>query len=242
MSFRFSQFLVLALSSTLGALSPVVALAQDEHEGKLAERAQRAGEIIAELVREPDHSPPQSLLQRATCVAAVPEVLQVGLGVGGKVGFGLASCRTPTGWSRPTFIALKGGTFGFQIGGQAADVVLVFLNNNAPRLIASTSFDLGGQASLAAGPVGRNLSAETDYKLNAEIYSYSRTKGLFAGINLAGTKWEIDSKANRTVYHAGRPGNVDVQELLRTGGSGGPELIQPFLKSLRENVGRGSAQ
>src|SRR4029077_10772389 len=188
-------------------------------ERKLADRAKRAGEIVAELVLYPDLSPPESLLNKATCVAAVPEVVQVGLGIGGKVGFGLASCRTPTGWSLPTFVALKGGTFGLQVGGQSADVVLVFLNKNAPRLIASTSFDLGGQASVAAGPVGRNLSAETDYKLNAEIYSYSKTKGLFAGIDLAGTKWEIDSKANRSVYLDGRAGNVDVQELLSTSGT-----------------------
>lgn len=244
MSYRRSRSLALAVFSIVPALYPIAALAQAEHEGKLAERAQRAGEIVAELVREPDHSPPQSLLRRATCVAAVPEVLQVGLGVGGKVGFGLASCRTPTGWSLPTFIALKGGTFGFQIGGQAADVVLVFLNRNAPRLIASTSFDLGGQASLAAGPVGRNLSAETDYKLNAEIYSYSRTKGLFAGINLAGTKWEIDSKANRTVYREGRTGkgSVDVERLLSTSGMRGPQLIQPFLASLLRNIGQERAE
>jgi len=242
MSFRLSRCLTVV--GALAALVPVVARAQAQPEGKLAERAQRAGEILGELVREPDHSPPQSLLRRATCVAAVPEVLQVGLGIGGKVGFGLASCRTATGWSLPTFIALKGGTFGFQIGGQAADVVLVFLNRNAPRLIASTSFDLGGQASLAAGPVGRNLSAETDYKLNAEIYSYSRTKGLFAGINLAGTKWEIDSKANRTVYRAGRTGkgSVDVERLLSTSGMRGPQLIQSFLTSLRQNIGERSAE
>src|SRR4029077_9133654 len=108
-------------------------------EGKLADRATRAGEIVTELVREPDHAPPQSLLNKATCVAAVPEVVQVGLAIGGKVGFGLASCRTPAGWSLPTFVALKGGTFGLQVGGQSADVVLVFLNKNAARLIASTS-------------------------------------------------------------------------------------------------------
>jgi lipid-binding SYLF domain-containing protein len=213
---------------------PVVSAAQAP-DGKLAERAQRAGEIIAELVREPDHSPPQSLLRNATCVAVVPDVLQVGLGVGGKVGFGLASCRTATGWSLPTFMALKGGTFGFQIGGQSADVVLVFMNKNAPRLIGSSSFDLGGQASVAAGPVGRNLSAETDYKLKAEIYSYSRTKGLFAGITLSGTKWEIDSKANRAVY--GKATDVDVQELLSTSGTRGPTLVQPFLTSLQQYVG-----
>lgn len=239
MSTRFLPYRALGVFAVVGAVLPVIGLAQTSHDGKLAERARRAGEIIEELVHEPDHSPPQSLLRRATCVAAVPEVLQVGLGIGGKVGFGVASCRTSTGWSRPTFVALKGGTFGFQIGGQAADVVLVFLNKNAPRLIASTSFDLGGQASLAAGPIGRDLTAETDYKLNAEIYSYSKSKGLFAGINLAGTKWEIDSKANRSVYQDGRPGNVDVQELLGSSGTMGPTLIEPYLASLRNNIGPG---
>lgn len=242
MSYRFSRCVALAALPLLRALVPGTASAQYPPDRKLAERAQRAGEIIAELVREPDHSPPQSLLQRATCVAAVPGVVQVGLGVGGKVGFGLASCRTRRGWSLPTFMALKGGTFGFQIGGQAADVVLVFLNKNAPRLIASSSFDLGAQASLAAGPVGRNLSAETDYKLNAEIYSYSRSKGLFAGINLSGTKWEIDAKANRTAYQQSRTGTLDVQDLLTSAGTGGPELTQPFLSSLRRNIGRGGAE
>jgi len=113
--------------------------------------------------------------------------------------------------------------------------VLVFLNRDAPRLIASSSFDLGGQASVAAGPVGRNLSAETDYKLSAEIYTYSKTKGLFAGINLAGTKWEIDSKANHAVYGEARA--RDVRGLLTTGGNGGPALVQPFLTSLQLHVG-----
>ena len=226
---RFSR-----LSAVLVVLGAPVR-AQSHPSPKLAERAKRAGEVIAELVREPDHAPPQSLLDKATCVAAVPKVVQAGLGLGGKVGFGLASCRLPAGWSLPTFIGLKGGTFGLQIGGQAADVVLVFLNRDAPRLIATSSFDLGGQASVAAGPVGRNLSAGTDYKLSAEIYSYSKTKGLFAGINLAGTKWEIDSKANQEVYGEGAAG--DVKRLLSTSGFGGPPLVEPFLNSLQRSIG-----
>jgi lipid-binding SYLF domain-containing protein len=205
-SFRCSGSIVLGAFPALLTVLPAGGSSQSQPNEKLRERAARAGEIVAKLVKEADHAPPQSLLNKATCVAAVPEVAQVGLGIGGKVGFGLASCRTPAGWSLPTFMGLKGGTFGFQIGGQSADVVLVFLNQNAPRLIASSSFDLGGQASVAAGPVGRNLSAETDYKLSAEIYSYSKTKGLFAGINLAGTKWEVDSKANKTVYGEARGG------------------------------------
>lgn len=233
MSFCLSRSIALA-AFPLGALLPIAAVAQAPDD-KLAERARRAGEIIAELVREPDHSPPEALLRNATCVAAVPQVLQVGMGVGGKVGFGLASCRTATGWSLPTFVALKGGTFGFQIGGQSADVILVFMNKNAPRLISSSSFDLGGQAAVAAGPVGRNLSAETDYKLSAEIYSYSRSKGLFAGVTLSGTKWEIDSKANRSVYQ--KATDVDVQQLLTTNGTQGPAVVQPFLTALRQHVG-----
>ena len=229
-----ARSILLGILPGLLAVLPAGGAAQTQPSEKLRERAKRAGEIVAELVKEADHAPPQSLLNKATCVAAVPEVVQVGLGIGGKVGFGLASCRTPAGWSLPTFMGLKGGTFGLQIGGQSADVVLVFLNRNAPRLIASSSFDLGGQASVAAGPVGRNLSAETDYKLSAEIYSYSKTKGLFAGINLAGTKWEIDAKANKAVY--GERQGRHVRRLLGRSGTGGPELVQPSLRSLQENI------
>jgi lipid-binding SYLF domain-containing protein len=232
-----SRSLAVGVFSALLAV-PLTAPWRIDPDQKLAERSKRAGEIIAELVKEPDHAPPQSLLSRAVCVAAVPEVVQIGLGgVGGRVGFGLASCRTKgvRGWSRPSFIALKGGTFGLQIGVQATDLVLVFVNGNAPRLIASNSFDIGAQASVAAGPVGRNLSAETDYKLDAEIYSYSKTKGFFAGIDIAGTKWEIDSKANVELY--GPSHGSDVPTLLTTDGSGAPAIVQPFVRSLRNNVG-----
>jgi len=232
---RWSRPVTVGVFSALLAV-PLSAPLRSDQQSKLAERSRRAGEIIGELVREPDHAPPRSLLERATCVAAVPEVVQVGLGgVGGRVGFGLATCRTTGGWSLPIFVALKGGTFGLQIGGQSADVVLVFLNTNAPRLIASNSFDLGGQASVAAGPVGRNLTAETDYKLNAEVFSYSKTKGLFAGIDIAGTKWEIDSKSNEAVYG---PKGHDVAALLSEPATAQatPSLVQPFVDSVRHNV------
>src|SRR5437879_5936807 len=149
--------LAAAALGVAAALLPVIALAQSRPNEKLAERAHRAGEIIAELVQEPDHAPPQSLLDRATCVAAVPKVVQAGLGFGGKVGFGLVSCRTPAGWSLPSFVGLKGGTIGLQIGGQAADVVVVVLTRGAPTLIASSSFDLGGQE------IGRASWSESEH-------------------------------------------------------------------------------
>jgi lipid-binding SYLF domain-containing protein len=172
-------------------------------------------------------------------------VLQAGLGIGGRAGYGLVSCRTPEGWSNPVFVGLKGGSIGLQIGGQASDVVLVFVNRNAASSTASSSFNLGGEASVAAGPVGRNLSAETDYKLDAEIYSYSKSKGLFAGIKLAGTKWEVDYDADKEAYAAAPEGQrggdrQSVKALLTSGGRSAPAIVQPFLASLEKNVGPGT--
>ena len=223
-----------------------VARAQERDDEKLGKRAERAAQVLSELVSLPDKSPPKSLLNAATCIAVVPGVVQAGLGVGGRFGFGVASCRTPGGWSAPVFVGLKGGSFGFQIGGQSADVVLVFVNKDAQRL-ASSTFDIGAGASVAAGPVGRNLSAETDYNAKAEIYSYSKTKGLFAGISLSGTKWESDYDANKKEY--GTSPNLpdganskSVAMLLGTEGSAAPADLQPFVESLQKNVGSGKDQ
>jgi SH3 domain-containing YSC84-like protein 1 len=233
-------FYMAALSQLL--VVPMVR-AQDKIDDKLTKRVQRASEVLSELVSVPDRSPPKGLLSSATCIAVIPGVVQAGLGVGGRFGFGVVSCRTPGGWSMPTFVGLKGGSFGFQIGGQSADVVLVFVNKDAGRL-ASSTFDLGAGASVAAGPVGRNLSAETDYKLKSEIYSYSKTKGLFAGVSLSGTKWENDYDANKAVYGTASnlPGGGDsksVAELLTTEGGGAPATLRPYVESLEKNVGDG---
>jgi lipid-binding SYLF domain-containing protein len=233
----------IAIASQLVTTS---ARAQDKGDEKFSKRAQRASEVLSELVSVPDRSPPKSLLNSATCIAVIPGVVQAGLGVGGRFGFGVASCRTANGWSAPVFVGLKGGSFGFQIGGQSADVVLVFVNKNAQRL-ASSTFDIGAGASVAAGPVGRNLSAETDYKAKAEIYSYSKTKGLFAGVSLSGTKWESDYDANKSVYggSSGLPNGGDsksVTTLLSTDGSSAPADLRVFVESLQKNVGDGKDQ
>lgn len=218
------------------ALGAGGAAAQDA-PSKFAERAQRAAEVVAELVAVRDSAPPTALLADAACLAVVPGVKQAGLVVGGRVGYGLVSCRTASGWSAPVFIALKGGSIGLQIGGQVSDVVLVFLNRSAPAFLARSSFNLGGQASIAAGPVGRDLSAETDWRATAEILSYSRSRGLFAGLNLAGTKWEVDDGANRAVYGraiADDPPRLEQQ--LRTDGAAAPRAVKPFLAALRTRV------
>jgi lipid-binding SYLF domain-containing protein len=232
-------FIVVSQLSVLSQLlSPGALHAQDE---KLTQRVQRAGEVLAELVAVPDKAPPTDLLAEATCVAVVPGVVKVGFGIGGRAGYGLASCRTDSGWSMPTFVGLKGGSFGFQIGGQSADIVLVFVNRDASRL-ASSTFNLGAGASVAAGPVGRNVSAETDYRLKSEIYSYSKSKGLFAGVDISGTKWELDYSANRKAYGDAAGGEKggdaeSVRKLLATDGGKAPEIFKPFLASLEKNVG-----
>jgi lipid-binding SYLF domain-containing protein len=241
---RFARALVaIAIGLQLVAAS---VRAQDKADDKLSKRAQRASEVLGELVSVPDRSPPKSLLNSATCIAVIPGVVQAGLGVGGRFGFGVASCRTPSGWSTPVFVGLKGGSFGFQIGGQSADVVLVFVNKDAARL-ASSTFDIGAGASVAAGPVGRNVSAETEYKAKAEIYSYSKTKGLFAGISLSGTKWESDYDANKQEYGtaANLPNGGDskgVATLLTTDGSSAPADLRVFVESLQKHVGDGKDQ
>jgi lipid-binding SYLF domain-containing protein len=240
---RFARALIAVAIGSLLVASSV--RAQDKPDDKLGKRAQRASEVLSELVSVPDRSPPKSLLNSATCIAVIPGVVQAGLGVGGRFGFGVASCRTPSGWSAPVFVGLKGGSFGFQIGGQSADVVLVFVNKDAARL-ASSTFDIGAGASVAAGPVGRNVSAETDYKAKAEIYSYSKTKGLFAGISLSGTKWESDYDANKQEYGGSASPNggdsKSVATLLTTDGSSAPADLRVFVQSLEKNVGEGKDQ
>ena len=241
---RFARALIAVAIGSLLVASSV--RAQDKPDDKLGKRAQRASEVLSELVSVPDRSPPKSLLKSATCIAVIPGVVQAGLGVGGRFGFGVASCRTASGWSAPVFVGLKGGSFGFQIGGQSADVVLVFVNKDAARL-ASSTFDIGAGASVAAGPVGRNVSAETDYKAKAEIYSYSKTKGLFAGISLSGTKWESDYDANKQEYggSSSLPNGGDsksVATLLTTDGSAAPADLRVFVQSLEKNVGEGKDQ
>ena len=230
-----------AASMIVGAAAAVGPSALRAQSDQLADRAKRAGEVVSELMSVPDHSPPTALLNQAVCVAVVPGVMQAGFGVGGRAGFGLVSCRTGTGWSWPSFVGLKGGSFGLQIGAQSADVVLIFINQNAPRTISGSSFNIGGEASVAAGPLGRDVSAATDYRGQAEIYSYSKSKGLFAGIKIAGTKWEVDYSANKKAYASTADSlqggtTASVARQLRTNGSEAPAVVQPFLKSLQDHV------
>jgi lipid-binding SYLF domain-containing protein len=185
---------ICALAMTAGT---VVAQAQDS---KLNDRLDAATAVIQEVMSTPDKAIPQSILAGASCVVVVPSFKKAAFVVGGQYGQGVATCRTPRGWSAPVFVQLTGGSFGFQIGGQATDLVLVAMNQHGLQDMLKNKFKIGGDAAASAGPVGRNAQAGTDWKLNAEFLTYSRSKGLFAGIDLDGTVLSQNTDDTRTEY------------------------------------------
>jgi lipid-binding SYLF domain-containing protein len=165
-------------------LSSTAALADGRADD--IERLQNGATVIHEIMSAPDSGVPDEIISSAKCIAVIPSMLKAAFGVGGAYGKGVASCRTETGWSAPAFFSLKGGSFGFQIGGQAADIVMLIMNNEGMDNLLESKFKLGADASVAAGPVGRHADASTDWKMRAQVLTYSRTRGIFAGISLNG--------------------------------------------------------
>ena len=187
----------LLLTVLLALLMPFAAVAQ-EREIKRADNAVR---VLSEVLAIPEESIPERLINEAEAIAVLPDVVNAGLVIGGRGGRGLLSVRGSDGtWSNPSFITLGGGSIGFQAGVQSADIVLVFRTRRGIENIVNGEFTLGAAAGVAAGPVGRNAQASTDGELKAEIFSYSRSRGLFAGIALDGAVIAIDNRANRRVY------------------------------------------
>jgi lipid-binding SYLF domain-containing protein len=189
-----------ALAISASALG---AHAQDTE--KLDERLAAATAVLDEVMSVPDKAIPQNIVQAAHCIVVVPS-FKKGAFIGGvQYGQGVASCRTPRGWSAPVFVQLEGGSFGFQIGGQATDLILVAMNTNGLEDMLKNKFKLGGDAAASAGPVGRNAQAGTDWKLNAEFLTYSRSKGLFAGIDLTGDVLSQNKDYTRLEYGSDLP-------------------------------------
>lgn len=196
MTLRFASSFLLALLAF--ASTHAASAAKDENA-----RAAQAVRVLNEVMKMPEKAIPRSLLHDAYAVAVIPDVVKASLVVGGRHGKGLISVRTPEGtWSTPSYIKLTGGSIGFQAGLQSTDVVLVFRNERGVESIVNGKFTLGADAAVAAGPVGRTAQASTDGQLKAEIYSYSRARGLFAGIALDGAVLSIDHDANQDAYGA----------------------------------------
>src|SRR5271168_3097984 len=194
------HFIALSIALAVAAL-PITTKARDDE--KEADRIQNAGRVVKEIMDIPDDIP-QDLVDKAECIIVFPSVVKAAFIVGGSYGRGVVTCRTGEHysgpWSAPTMMALEGGSFGFQIGGEATDFVLLVMNPRGAHSILNSKVKLGGDASVAAGPKGRDASAESDVTMRAEMLSYSRARGVFAGLSLEGSTVRPDNDANKRVY------------------------------------------
>ncbi|HET8941784.1 MAG TPA: lipid-binding SYLF domain-containing protein [Rudaea sp.] len=198
-------------------------------------RADNALRVLKEIVMAPDKRLPSDLMRNAHAIAVIPDVLKAGFVIGGRHGVGLLSIKTADGvWSNPSFISMTGGSVGFQAGVQSTDVILVFRTQRGVDSIVHGKFTLGADASVAAGPVGRDAHAATDAQLKAEIYSYSRSRGLFAGVSLSGSVLSIDNSANASIYGTG----TTARSIFAGDVSNVPDPIVDFRDRLEEYTAR----
>jgi lipid-binding SYLF domain-containing protein len=197
-------------------------------KAKVAERLNQASEVIRQIMATPDKSIPSSILAGASCVVVIPSYKKGAFVVGAQYGQGVATCRTQSGkWSAPVCVQMAGGSFGFQIGGQATDLVLIAMNEQGLQDMLKNKFKIGADAAASAGPVGRNAAAGTDWKLNAEFLTYSRSKGLFAGINLDGTVVSQNQDDTRALYGADIPFDT-----ILHGSQATPAEALPFVRTV----------
>src|SRR5262245_49908635 len=209
---------VLALAVVIAAsMGGRVSFAQNE-EG---ERAAEAARVLKEIQEAKDTTIPKQILEKARAIAVFPSTVKGAFIVGAQRGKGVISARMDGKWSAPAFVTLTGGSVGLQIGGQATDIVLVVMNERGMENLSSNSFKIGGDASVAAGPVGREATASTDYKFEAEILSYSRSRGVFAGLSLNGSTIRADGDANRHVYGS----KLTTKQIVAEGKGGKPAVI-----------------
>jgi lipid-binding SYLF domain-containing protein len=187
-----------------------------------------AGAVLHEIMSAPDKGIPEEVLQHAKCIAVVPHLLKGGFVFGAENGRGVATCRTAEGWSAPAFFTITGGSWGLQIGVEGVDLVMIIQDDRGMQRLISSHFQLGGDASAAAGPVGRHASADTDWKLSTEILTYSRAKGLFAGLTLTGAAIRRDEDSTEAIY--GR--NISTHKILR-GEVATPNSAEAFINAVR---------
>ena len=198
-----------------------------EDKAKLVERLNNSKAVLDEIMGTPDKGIPQSILAGASCVVVIPGFKKGAFVVGVQYGRGVATCRTGHGWSAPSFVKLEGGSYGLQAGGQSTDLVLVAMNKDGLQHMLKNKFKIGGDAAASAGPIGRNAQAGTDWKLNAEFLTYSRSKGLFAGIDLDGTVLSQSEDDTRDMYGA----NVPFATILQ-GSTATPAAAMPFERTV----------
>jgi lipid-binding SYLF domain-containing protein len=203
---------------------------------KQEKRVADATDVVDQLLRIPEQSIPPVLLSRAYAIAVIPNVVKIGFGFGASRGKGVIVVRNDdNSWSNPSFITITAGSFGFQIGAQSTDIILVFKNRQGVERMNKGTFTLGADASVAAGPVGRYTGAATDYRFQAEIYSYSRSRGLFAGVSLEGAGVTVDKKSNAAFYGSA---NITPQQIFDSSGNAAPQVANNFVQLLTAQTRR----
>ena len=206
-----------------------VSWAADKDESDVAKRIDTSAKVLNEIMATPDKAIPDKVMRSAKCIAVIPSMVKIAVGFGGNHGKGVATCRTESGWSAPAPITITGGSWGLQLGGQAVDLVMIVTNDQGMQHLLSSKFKLGADASAAAGPVGRDAAADTDVKMRAEVLTYSRARGLFAGIDLSGAALTQDKDETRLLYGK----FVPFSDIL--GGKVHPtDSSEPFLAAVRK--------
>jgi lipid-binding SYLF domain-containing protein len=213
---------------TLAAILSMTTIGWAGTRENVQDRLDNAGKVLHEIMSAPDKGIPEEVLEHAKCIAVVPHMLKAGLVFGAENGKGVATCRTAAGWSAPAFFDITGGSWGLQIGVEGVDLVLIIQDRGMERLLSS-KFEIGADASAAVGPVGRHATADTDWKLDTEILTYSRAKGLFAGISLAGSAIRRDEDATEAIYGH----NISTRRILR-GEVAVPASAQSFIDAVRD--------
>ena len=191
------------------------------------DRLQKSVEVLQAVMATPDKGIPEEVLSSAKCILIVPDLIKGGFIFGGKHGRGIASCRTATGWSAPAFVSVGGGSWGLQIGVEGVDLVMLVMNDRGLQHLLSSKFQLTGEGSVAAGPVGRHASAGTDWKMNTEVLTYSRSKGVFAGLTLEGAVVQQDDDSTIAIYNK----KVPFRRVL-SGKAAPPEVAAEFMKAV----------
>jgi lipid-binding SYLF domain-containing protein len=206
-----------------------MAWSADDKDSDVDKRVDSAAKVLTEIMGVPDKAIPDKVMSDAKCIAVVPSMVKIAVGFGGSHGKGFATCRTESGsWSAPAPITITGGSFGLQLGGQAVDLVMVVMNDQGMQHLLSSKFKLGADASAAAGPVGRDAAADTDWKMRAEVLTYSRARGVFAGIDLNGASITQDKDETRLLYGRFEPFSDILNGKVRA-----KESSEPFLAAVR---------
>jgi len=222
------KLLMISVASLVLSL-PATLYASDRDDD--VSRIQNATRVFEEIMNTPDKGIPNEILESAKCIAIIPGDKKFAFIFGGNYGRGLATCHTEHGWSAPLFLAVEGGSVGYQIGGSSTDLVMIFMNDHALQSLLGDKFKLGGDATVAAGPVGRHAAAGTDIRMSAEILSYSRAKGVFAGISLDGAVVQADKSGDRAMYGDA----VNRREIL-SGKVSVPQPARPLLREIDRDV------